>query len=307
MIMSAPRVSFIICTYNRDVYIRRSMESVAHQDADGHLFELVLVNNKSTDRTDVICREFAAAFPHLAFTYVIEENQGLSHARNRGIKEAKGDILVYLDDDAFAEKDFVREMISFYDAHPQVQCTGGKTIPLFEDGKPKWMSHFLMPLVAAVDLGSVAKPFSRTQFPIGANMAIRRAAIEEVGLFDTALGRKGKNLQGGEEKDMFNRIRAKGHQPWYLPTTVAHHIIPASRMTVDYIRKQARGIGFSEAVRTRAIGYAALGRKHMAELMKWIASMGLFLYYLICLQPQKATFLLRFRWWVSQGLFWGKE
>jgi hypothetical protein len=78
-------------------------------------------------------------------------------------------------------------------------------------------------------------------------------------------------------------------------------------MTVDYIRKQARGIGFSEAVRTRAIGYAALGRKHMAELMKWIASMGLFLYYLICLQTQKATFLLRFRWWVSQGLFWGKE
>lgn len=305
--MSAPRVSFIICTYNRDVYIRRSMESVAHQDAEAHLFELVLVNNKSTDRTDEICRAFGDAFSTLSYTYVIEENQGLSHARNRGIAEAKGDILVYLDDDAFAEKNFVRELISFYDSHPQVHCTGGKTIPLFEAGKPKWMSRFLMPLVAAVDLGEVAKPFSRTQFPIGANMAIRRTAIDAVGLFDTALGRKGKNLQGGEEKDMFNRIRAKGFQPWYLPTTVAHHIIPASRMTVDYIRKQARGIGFSEAVRTRAIGYHALGLKHTAELMKWVVSFGLFFYYLIALQAQKATFLLRFRWWVSQGLFWGKE
>lgn len=305
--MKEPQVSFIICTYNRDAYIHRSMKSIAEQDADPDDYELVLVNNNSTDQTDAICNGFSAAYPHLQFTYVTEMQQGLSHARNRGIRESRGEILVYLDDDAFAEKDFVRNLLNFYQTHPDVMSTGGKTIPLFEEGRPVWMSHFLMPLVAAVDLGPEAKPFSPAQYPIGANMAFRKSLIERIGDFDVNLGRKGKNLQGGEEKDLFNRIRSKGFTPWYVPDTVAHHIIPASRMKVDYIRKQSRGIGYSERVRTRSLSAFVFLKKCIAELMKWVASLFLFLFYLISLRPAQALFLLRFRYWVSQGLFFGKE
>ncbi|MBX7093171.1 MAG: glycosyltransferase [Flavobacteriales bacterium] len=305
--MSSIRVSLIVCTYNREQYIGRAIDNVANQNADKNSYELVLVNNQSTDSTDVICQEKIAAFPGLKVQYIIETSQGLSYARNRGFKESKGDILVYLDDDAFAAPDFVSSILSFYDSHPQIVASGGKTIPVFEAGKPAWMSHFLMPLVAAMDLGEQAQPFQLRQYPIGANMAVRKSILEKVGAFDVNLGRKGKNLQGGEEKDLFNRIREAGFQPWYLPTTVVEHIIPESRMKVDYIRRQARGIGFSERVRTKSLGWHAFLFKAMAEKLKWIATLFLFLGYFFTLQPLKAVFLIRFRWWVSQGLFFAKE
>lgn len=301
--MQNPRISFIICTYNRDVYIRQALEAVAQQTCDPALYELLLIDNCSTDNTALIAHEFATRFPVIRYHYFLEEQQGLSHARNRGIKEAKGEILVYLDDDAFIGKEFALELLKFYDARPEIVCTGGKTIPQFENGKPTWMSPFLMPLVAAVDMGDKPKLFPFNRFPIGANMAIRRSMIDEVGLFDVNLGRKGKNLQGGEEKDIFNRIRAKGKQLWYLPTTVAHHVIPASRTTIHFIRRQAHGIGYSERIRVKSIGFSASIKKYFSEAGKWFVTLGLALFYFMILQPQKSVMLIRFRYWVSGGLF----
>jgi glucosyl-dolichyl phosphate glucuronosyltransferase len=305
--MKKPRVSVIICTYNREQYLHRAMKAVAEQDADFALYELVVVNNCSTDATSVICTSFRREFPELNYTCVEEMEPGLSHARNRGIRESKGDILVFLDDDAFAEPAYVKNLIAFYDLHPPVMSTGGKTIPLFEDERPSWMSHFLLPLVAAMDLGDQARLFPKGWYPIGANMSLRKAAIDLVGNFDVLLGRKGKNLQGGEEKDIFNRLRNKGLEPWYLPDTIVHHIIPASRMKTDYIRRQARGIGYSERIRTRSTGFFHFVWKCKLECAKWVASFILFLFYLLTLRPVKAFFLLRFRAWVSQGLFFGRE
>ncbi|MFZ5555048.1 MAG: glycosyltransferase [Bacteroidota bacterium] len=302
-----PKVSFIVCTYNREKYIYRSLESIAVQNADKNDFELIAVNNNSTDSTDSLCKKISEKFPGLNYTYIIETEQGLSAARNRGMKEAKGDVFVFMDDDAFAEKEYSKNIITFYEANPDVMATGGRTYPQFEEEKPKWMSHFLMPLVAAVDRGEQPHPFPRNMFPIGANMAFRRKIMEEVGFFDVNLGRKGKNLQGGEEKDLFNRIRAKGYQPWYLPSTKVHHIIPANRMTTDYIRKQARGIGFSENVRASSLRGSELLKSRCKEILKWFATFFLFLFYLLTFRPIKGFFLFRFRLWVSQGMFLKKE
>ena len=305
--MSAPLVSFIICTYNRDAYIEKALRCVANQKTEATRFELIVIDNKSTDSTASICSRLQAEFTNINFHYYLEENQGLSHARNRGIKEAQGEILVYLDDDAFIDDNYCEKLISFYQSNSEVSCTGGKTIPLFENGKPTWMSNYLLPLVAAVDLGEKAKPFPFNQFPIGANMAVRKSVVTLVGLFDVNLGRKGKNLQGGEEKDFFNRIRALGHIPWYLPDTLAHHVIPASRMSKEFIRKQAHGIGFSERLRVKSIGGNAVITKYFSEIAKWFATFVLCFFYGIILQPAKAIMLVRFRFWVSGGLFRGIE
>lgn len=305
--MPEPRVSFIICTYNRDPYIERALHAVANQKCDSSLFELILIDNLSTDQTAAISLCFASDFSKIKYYYFLEENQGLSHARNRGLKEAKGEILVFLDDDAFIDENYCANLLKFYDKNLHIYCTGGKTIPLFEAGKPKWMSHFLMPLVAAIDLGDEAKAFPFNQFPIGANMAMRKKMSDRVGLFDTNLGRKGKNLQGGEEKDYFNRARAKGFIPWYLPSTIAQHIIPASRMSIEYIRKQAKGIGYSERIRVQSIGKMETWKKYFSEWMKWVISGFLFLFYFITFQFPKAIMIVRFRNWVSKGLFFAAE
>jgi glucosyl-dolichyl phosphate glucuronosyltransferase len=301
------RVSVIICTYNRDVYIRQSMESIANQDADRSLYELILVNNNSTDRTHEICSSFGNEHPGLQYKYHIESSQGLSYARNRGLHESSGDLVVYIDDDAFAERSFVSNMIRFYDLHPAVMGSGGRIIPQFEAGKPEWMSKFLMKLVAAVDLGEEAIPFPKALFPIGANMTVRRQIFNKIGEFDVNLGRKGKNLQGGEEKDIYVKMRELGHNPWYVPDTVVRHIIPASRMTKEFIRRQAHGIGYSEGIRVRTAGKHATMQRYFTELVKWGSTFLLFIYYSVQLKFAKAIMLFRFRTWVSRGLFLGRE
>ncbi len=304
---SSPWISVIICTYNRDPYLYRAMQSIAFQDAAAADFELLVINNNSTDNTTAICEAFGEKYPGLRYRHIVEYNQGLSHARNRGIREAKGEILVFLDDDAFAEKDYVSRLIRFYREHPSVMAAGGRTIPLFEEGTPHWMSRFLLPLVAAIDLGAEDKPLPRRIFPIGANMSFRAAALAEVGAFDVNLGRKGKNLQGGEEKDIFNRLRALGYQPWYVPGATVHHIIPASRTTPGFIRRQAYGVGYSERIRVSRVGFFAVVKRYMLELFKWVASLLLFVAYTLKGAPARGFFLLRFRAWVSAGLFFKKE
>ena len=89
-------LSIIICTYNREKYIRPLLESIANNDYPNTDYEIVLVDNNCTDNTRGVCEEFSASHPEVALRYVVESEQGLSAARNKGIKEAKGDIIIYV-------------------------------------------------------------------------------------------------------------------------------------------------------------------------------------------------------------------
>ena len=88
-------ISIIVCTYNRDRYIYQTLERIARNTFPTERFEIVLVNNNSTDNTAAECKRFQAAYPSLNYRYVVENNQGLSYARNRGIKEAQGAVLCH--------------------------------------------------------------------------------------------------------------------------------------------------------------------------------------------------------------------
>ena len=96
-------LSIIICTYNRDQFLYDALRHVAVNDYPTEEYEIVLVNNNSTDTTESECQRFAADFPQVQFRYFVETKQGLSHARNRGIDESRGDVLVFLDDDSFVQ------------------------------------------------------------------------------------------------------------------------------------------------------------------------------------------------------------
>ena len=107
-------LSVIICTYNREKYLYNVLKSIAENDFSVDEYEIVLVNNNSTDGTEAECGRFRRDFPQVSFRYVVEKNQGLSHARNRGIAEAKGGILIYVDDDALVNKEFLRTYADFF-------------------------------------------------------------------------------------------------------------------------------------------------------------------------------------------------
>ena len=294
-------ISVIVSTYNREEYLGKCLESLAQQDFSNDRFEIVLVNNISTDSTEEICNDFAGKNEALDFNYFIETNQGISFARNRGIKEAKGDILVFIDDDAFANKDYLSKIDDFFLKNENTAAIGGRIYPQFESEKPRWMSKYLIPLVSVIDLGDNVKLFKAGKYPIGANMAFRKEVFEKLGDFNTELGRKGKGLEGGEEKDIFNRVKENNGLICYLPDAVVYHTVPDSRITNEFIKRQAIGIGLSEWNRINKRNKEKYSRI-IEELFKWVVSIGLFFYYSIILKPAKGVMIIRFRWWVSKGL-----
>jgi glycosyltransferase involved in cell wall biosynthesis len=295
-------ISIIICTYNREKYIPQLLESIARQDFPAADYEIVFVNNNSPDQTAQRCREFQAAHPELNFAYFEELKQGLSHARNRGIDEAKGDILAFIDDDALAHEDYLKNMHAAFQIQMNVFAAGGKILPLYESKRPKWMSRFLEPVMSVIDLGSKPKAFPTNKFPVGANMMFRKTVFEQVGSFNTDLGRTGKKMLGGEEKDLFYRMRKAEMPVFYLPNVVVSHAVPDERLTENFIRKQALGIGESEKIRTKNFGQGKYGTAIFKEFLKWGASLLLFVWYAAGLQYPKAAMIIKFRYWVSKGM-----
>lgn len=296
-------ISVIICTYNRDKFLYDALKHVAVNNFPTEDYEIVLVNNNSTDSTENECQRFSVDFPKVQFRYFVETKQGLSHARNRGIDESFGDILVFLDDDSFVKPDYLHNLQMQMDAHPEAMAFGGKITPRFETGEtPKWLCKWTYSWVSAIDKGDKVVPFEGSSYPIGANMGFRKECLEHCGNFNTELGRTKKNLMGGEEKDIFNRVKAQNMTILYFPDIQVEHVIPPQRTTKDYIIKMGQGIGMSERLRCQKIGKKALWKRYFFEFVKWGASIVLWFYYLLCFRPVVGNMLVLFRWNVTKGL-----
>ncbi|MDR2057895.1 MAG: glycosyltransferase [Dysgonamonadaceae bacterium] len=293
-------LSLIVCTYNREKVLGKCLDHLTKQeDLD---FELVLVNNKSTDNTDSLIRNFMNKYSHLTVKYFIENNQGLSYARNRGINEASGEYLVFLDDDAFAFPDYTRNFKNFIEKHPEFHAGGGKILPCWESGQPQWMSKYLLSIVSLLDLGDSVKLFTGRSYPIGANMIIEKKLFDRLGLFNVQLGRKGGNLEGAEEKDFFLRTKGAGIPVYYIPNLVVEHWVPDSRLTREFFTKQALAIGYSEKIRAKNISSVEYLKSCLRELFKWGATGILFVGYILSGSYKKGAKLVEFRWKISKGL-----
>lgn len=294
-------ISFIICTYNRDKYIYECLSRLAKNTAQAG-WEIVLVNNNSTDHTSAECARFANDYPNADYHYFVETQQGLSFARNRGIQEAKGDWLVFLDDDAMVGVDYIAHLQQHLSTHPEAGAFGGQIEPFFEGETPDWLNPWSMSFVSALDMGKQTKVFPKGSYPIGANMGISRETVEKSGMFNTALGRIGNNLMGGEEKDIFNRIRQLNIPICYFPNIPVRHCIPPKRTTKAFIAQLGYGVGMSEHLRTRHIGTTAYCKRLFMELVKWGGTFVLWCHYTIQGHRPKGDILVRFRYNVTRGL-----
>src|SRR5947207_2185402 len=116
--MSAIKISVVIATYNREKYIRQALDALVLQTLPSESFEIIVVNNNSTDRSEEEILAFRKDHPELNFEYVIETNQGLSFSRNRGIHESSGGLVTFLDDDAIATPDFLKSCVDYHIQFP---------------------------------------------------------------------------------------------------------------------------------------------------------------------------------------------
>ncbi|MCR5395405.1 MAG: glycosyltransferase [Bacteroidales bacterium] len=296
-------LTLIVCTYNRAKYIGNLLESIAQNDYPKDQYELLLVDNNSTDDTPQICEQFARRHPEVVFRYVQEHEQGLSAARNKGIKEAKGDIIVYIDDDALIDKHYIAYFAEFFEAHPEVMAAGGPIEPLYETQEPVWMTKYTKALLCGwMNYGDTVCEYPSGRYPGGGNAAYRKCVFDQVGLFNTALGRKGSSLMASEEKDIFDKMRTLGMAIRYLPGPVLHHIIPQAKLEKDYFERLTLQIGVSERARTRQLSTAKYLKRLFNEAVKWAGTCVLLCGYTLQGAPLKGWKLIQFRWNVTRGL-----
>lgn len=294
-------ISVIVCTYNRQEYLPNCLKHLANQSADNKDFEVLIIDNNSTDNTENIASDFIKSHPEVNAHYFCEMNQGHTFARNRGINEAKGRILSFIDDDAFVDHDFIKEIQLYFDHHDEVSAIGGKILPVYEGQHPKWMSKYLLTLVSALDMGNSPKKFKGSKFPIGANMAFRAEVFEKYGHFNTDLGRRGSGLEGGDEKEVFLRLKRENEEIHYVPKVRVDHIIPEKRLTMEYIKGLGIGVGSSEKRRVTNSGFTETVKKIISETIKVGATFMLFFFYFVQGKFAQANMLVKFRFWVLKG------
>lgn len=297
---ASPFISIVICTYNRADYLRDSLHSLLPTPAASSLYEVLIIDNNSSDHTALVAEDIIEAYPNKQIRYVKELQQGLSHARNRGINEARAPILLFLDDDITANPDFIPAWLNFFEQHPEAAGGGGKIHVQFDDPRPKWMSHFLLPLLGHHDLRSTSKPYPAGKYPFGGNMAFRCEVFEQYGTFDTELGRKGKQLFASEEKEFYNRL-PRNTNIFYVPKASLKHRVNSQRLTPSYIKKQALGLGKSIAVQMQNAPAQDKIRALANELFKILATIFLCVGYSLMLQFSKASMLIKFRRWIWKG------
>jgi len=297
------KISAVICSYNRARFIIAAVESIFNQDYDKSQYEVIVVDNNSTDNTVQLLQQYKDAHPSYNFSYYVERQQGVAYTRTRCAQEARGEIVAYLDDDSTAEPGWLSSLVSFYDEHPMCYSTGGRITPVFLTPVADWYSKYFFGLVGNFDQGPKTKELTGVRYPAGANMSFRKKVFDEIGYFNTDLGRKGNGLLATEEKDMYLRIRAAGHEVWYLPHVAVLHNVEANKFDKNYVRRHSKGIGGGERMMNKG-NTGKLIMKFLEYVAKWGYAIVYGLGFLLRGQWSKFVMLERFRWWVIMGFLW---
>ncbi|OBZ08857.1 glycosyl transferase [Bacillus sp. FJAT-27264] len=248
----APKISIIVCTYNRAALLIKTLHSLVPLE-NLEQAEIIVVDNRSKDDTASLVRTFIEDYrTEMDIRYIFEPMQGLSAARNTGILASKSSLIAFLDDDAIPCRTWITTIVSTFEERPEVMAMGGKIAPIFETGRPEWLiKPFELPYTI-VDLGNRIKEYPGRLHPCGANMAMRKPVFD-ISLFPLDLGRKGESLLSGEETWLFGQIKRQGHAILYHPDMAVDHFVPKSRLSEDWILKRYYSQGISNAMKSESL------------------------------------------------------
>lgn len=249
---SVPSISVIICTRNRSALLEKCLLSVEGQTLAASAFEVVVVDNGSSDATPLLLKKFSERLP---LTAIPEPVVGLSRARNTGWQAAKSDFIAFLDDDAMADPDWLASGLrSFATVRPIPAAMTGPIRLAWEQSAPVWLTADIQGCLGRSDFGPDARKFGGTETLFGANCFFHRGILERFGGFNERLGRLNTVLLSGEETLLQRQIENAGECLWYDPQASIRHWVPATRTTPGWFYRRYYWGGVSDYIMTKILG-----------------------------------------------------
>jgi glycosyltransferase involved in cell wall biosynthesis len=235
-------ISVVISTYNRADRLPDALERLLSQR--GVNYEVVAVDNNSTDGTRTVIESYAARSGG-RLRYVFEGKQGVSYGRNAGVAATHAPLIAFTDDDMRMAEDWLAKIKQTFDAHPELDCVGGKVLPLWLAPCPAWLTPRHWSPIALLDYGTepVLLDTMRRQTLVTANFAVRRAAFDRVGGFSPLTQRTTNDVCSTEDNELQLRLWRTGVRGMYFPDIIGWAQAPPRRLTKDYHRRWHRRHG----------------------------------------------------------------
>ena len=246
MLREPPEVSIIIGSHNRSQSLRRTLESLCQLEYAQNGFEVIVVDDGSTDGTSHMLDKFSQRVP-FPFRYGRQKNEGISSARNRGIKMSRGEILAFTDDDCIVASDWLKHLTAHLNSDDVGVVGGPEKIPRTSPLLSRGVGYIVNSFIGAAGLFRGEGLRLGIFYPKGCNMALPKRVLHQVGLFD-------EKLMPGEDVELGYRIRKAGYKIKYAPdATVVHQ----RKISLREFLTKTYGVGYFRAI---------LGLKHWAFL-----------------------------------------
>lgn len=242
------KISAVICTHNRAHYLTKAISSLTEQDLSNEVYEIIIVDNRSTDKTRDVVENFAGLGN---IRYLYEPVVGLSHARNTGWRNARSPYVAYLDDDAVANPAWLSRILKvFKTTDPSPGCVGGKVTPIWEAPRPTWLGDAIACSLTILDWSDTPHVVINlnSEWLVGANIAFPRKLLEILDGFTPHLDRSGNRLLSSGDVFLEKQVQKAGYTCFYHPEIAVSHHIPASRLTQSWFIRRYYFQGISDAV-----------------------------------------------------------
>lgn len=273
---TAPVVSIVLSTYNRCTRLPRALTALTRQREPTPEFELIVVDNNSTDSTRQVVEDFMRTDHRVR--YLFEPKQGLANGWNAGFMAARADIVATTDDDLEVASDWVQAIVRSMAAHPEAWFVAGRVLPVWPKPAPSWLTRKHWTPLSLTDHGDREFIVDRKSPRCLPNAIFRRRVFDEVGLVAPAFGRVGELIGSTEDHELQLRIwRADGYGV-YSPAIVSHSPVAPERMSKAYHRRWHTGHGVFSAMMRLRESTAADGSLQPPHAARLLVGVPLFLY-----------------------------
>lgn len=252
------KISAVICTHNNYTLLKKAIESLLNQSLNRDEYEILIIDNNPEEKTKQIVLTYTNTYSNVR--YINEKNLGLSYARNKGIKEAKGEYIAFIDDDAEADKEWLFSLTRcFEQTKPRPDIIGGKVLLRDELADiPKYVTPIVEVYYSKLDYGNKGLLLNDnkrlTHYINGTNFAMKKEIATKIGGFNVSLGRRGKSLMSREESRFLEEAAKRDCVIYYEPKAVVTHFISNERLRKRWLIRRSFAEGVSLVLDRQAQG-----------------------------------------------------